>query len=204
MARTIQNFDNVVAPGGNFPSGRIKDEVPGVSSGTPVDEQVYGDVHQFFAQLMRVAGVTADGDPDSTANNFQFIDALAKATMGVWEDASSLLVNGWVVSAGSVFEMRISGSSNLDARFGDVEFRGAIENPDVFNNPTILTMPVGFRTAYPEVRLTAGSSASTFTFQVITLATNGVMQITSNVTNLQDNNAPLYMSGVKFSRFAAP
>lgn len=204
MARTIQNFPNVTTPAVPYPNGRIKDEVPGVSDGTPVNEFVYGDIHQFFAWLMDVANVTPDGNPDSSTNNFQFIDALAKATIGVWEDASSLLVNGWSVVSGSVFEIRICGSSNLDQRFGDVEFRGAIENANVAANAIFAELPVGFFPTFEQLFITHGGLGAAFAPQQVIIATNGDVSLNLNAPDLISNGEPLFMNGVKFGRFAAP
>jgi len=63
MARELANHTNVEAPSANFPRGRIKDD-SGAGDGTPVDEKVYGDFHQFFAKLMADAGVVPNDLPE--------------------------------------------------------------------------------------------------------------------------------------------
>lgn len=78
MGRIIENFENTVAPDTDYPYGRIKDKEPGVGPGTPVNEQTYGDVHQFFARLMALAGVNANGLPDNEYTGWQFMEALDK------------------------------------------------------------------------------------------------------------------------------
>jgi len=75
MARIIQDFTNVTAPSPTYPDGRIKDNT-GANDGTPVDEQAYGDIHVFFAQLLRRAGITRNSLPENEANGYQFIEAL--------------------------------------------------------------------------------------------------------------------------------
>lgn len=74
MARSLANKSNVVAPGGNYPYGRLKDKDG--TPGTPVNEVTYGDFHQFFERMMALAGISANEQPDNSANTFQFIIAL--------------------------------------------------------------------------------------------------------------------------------
>lgn len=76
--RSLENKPNVVAPDADFPFGRIKDKV-GSNPGTPVNEVVYGDIHQFFEKLMAEAGVTANELPESEYSGFQLFHALQGA-----------------------------------------------------------------------------------------------------------------------------
>lgn len=76
MARSLASKPNVVAPGGSYPFGRIKDK--GGTAGTPVNEQVYGDMHQFFEKMMSLAGLVANGLPENNTDGFQFIQAMQK------------------------------------------------------------------------------------------------------------------------------
>jgi len=55
--------------------GRIKDN-SGTNDGTPVNEFVYGDIHQFFAKLITLAGITPNNLPDNETNGYQTIQAL--------------------------------------------------------------------------------------------------------------------------------
>ena len=75
MARIITNFTNVDAPGGDYSNGKIRDR-DGATPGTPGNENTYGDIHQFFAELMKLGGLTANGNPDNDANGYQFKQAL--------------------------------------------------------------------------------------------------------------------------------
>ena len=77
MAIALQNKPNVIAPGGNYPYGKIKDN-PGNGTGTPINELVYGDFHQFFAKMMAEAGIAYNGLPDNAADGFQYFLALIK------------------------------------------------------------------------------------------------------------------------------
>lgn len=76
MARSLASKPNVIAPGGNYPYGRIRDD-DGTGNGTPVNELVYGDFHQFFARLMALAAVTPNDFPENNADGFQLITALS-------------------------------------------------------------------------------------------------------------------------------
>lgn len=58
----------------NYPDARIKDN-NGSGNGTPVNERVYGDLHQTIAKLMRRFGITPNNLPDNETNGFQIVDA---------------------------------------------------------------------------------------------------------------------------------
>lgn len=59
-----------------YPNGRIKDNT-GSGDGTPVNRLIYGDLHEFFAKLMRLAAITYNGFPDNETNGYQLVDAVA-------------------------------------------------------------------------------------------------------------------------------
>lgn len=75
MAIKLSNKPNVIAPGGDYPYGDIRN-IDGTIEGTPVSREVYADFHQFFEKLMDDAGVTHNGTPDNSANGFQLMEAL--------------------------------------------------------------------------------------------------------------------------------
>lgn len=78
MARSLHNKVNTVAPSSDYPYGRIRDKIAGLQSGTPVNENVYGDFHQFFSRLMAEAGIEENGNPDNDYTGFQLYQALLK------------------------------------------------------------------------------------------------------------------------------
>lgn len=83
MARGIQNQTNVDAPNADFPSGRVRDDsAPGSNDGTPANENLLGDIFQFFDQLMRGAGLTFNNLADSVTNGFQLYEALRSGAVG--------------------------------------------------------------------------------------------------------------------------
>ncbi|WP_051947376.1 hypothetical protein [Muricauda sp. MAR_2010_75] len=76
MARDKQTLTNIDKSDlVNWPNGRVKDNT-GADDGTPVNELVYGDLHEFFAKLMRDAGISYNGLPDNVANGYQLVNAL--------------------------------------------------------------------------------------------------------------------------------
>lgn len=75
MARRILDFDGtVVAAGGAYPFGDIKDN----PSGTRINSKSNSDIQQFFQKLLNSAGITANSLADNATNGFQFTEALSK------------------------------------------------------------------------------------------------------------------------------
>lgn len=70
LGNQIDNSDLV-----RYPNGRIKDN-PGDGTGTPVDERVYGDIHENNAFLLRRYGINYNNLPDNTVNGYQFVDGM--------------------------------------------------------------------------------------------------------------------------------
>lgn len=70
---TLTNIDN--SDPSNYPNGRIKNNT-GAGNGTPVNEFVYGDLHEAKDKLMRLYGISYNGLPDNETNGYQLIDAL--------------------------------------------------------------------------------------------------------------------------------
>src|SRR5687768_17195851 len=100
MARILANKTNVDAPDADYPYGKIRDN-PGNNTGTPINEQVYGDVHQFFARLMAkqagapVGTVVANDLPENVPNGFQFFEALEGViNQLIKKDQISFVVSG--------------------------------------------------------------------------------------------------------------
>jgi len=70
---TLVNIDN--SDLAVYPNGRIKNQT-GVGDGTPVNEEVYGDIHETKDKLMRLYGISHNGLPDNETNGYQLIEAL--------------------------------------------------------------------------------------------------------------------------------
>jgi hypothetical protein len=59
----------------NYPLGRIKNNT-GSGNGTPVNERVYGDIHQTIAKMMRLYNILPNNLPDNETNGFQIIESI--------------------------------------------------------------------------------------------------------------------------------
>lgn len=76
MARNKKNLSNIDNSNPtDYPDGRIKDN-SGADDGTPVNEIVYGDIHEALAKLMRAAGIAYNDLPDNETNGYQLVSAL--------------------------------------------------------------------------------------------------------------------------------
>jgi hypothetical protein len=75
MAIPLLSKPNVEEATSDYPYGNIKDNT-GTNNGTPVNKEVYADFHQFFARLLAVGSVTANGLPENNSNGWQYITAL--------------------------------------------------------------------------------------------------------------------------------
>jgi hypothetical protein len=78
--RPLSFKPNTAAPDSDFPYGRIKDR-SGSVPGTKVNEEVYGDIHQFFEKLMDESGITPNNLPDNEYSGFQLFEALSKVIL---------------------------------------------------------------------------------------------------------------------------
>jgi|GEM_PF-3746515 len=59
----------------NYPNGRIRNN-DGSGNGTPVDESVYGDLHETKDKIMRDSKTTYNNLPDNQTNGYQLYEAL--------------------------------------------------------------------------------------------------------------------------------
>lgn len=80
MARSLASKPNVDAPGGNYPYGRVRNN-PGDNTGTNADENLFGDLIQFFERLMALGGVSANGQPENSSSGFQYVTALLNTVL---------------------------------------------------------------------------------------------------------------------------
>lgn len=77
MAIGIQNFQNIIPPSTDYPSGRIKDDT-GIEDGTPVNQETNSDIQEFFAKMMRQAGIDPNGLPDNEYSGNQYWQAFER------------------------------------------------------------------------------------------------------------------------------
>lgn len=143
MAIGIRNYPQVTPPDSDYPDGRIKDDT-GINDGTPINVKTNGDIQQFFAKLMRLAGLAPNSIPDSEYNGFQLIVALDKfvAPSRAWRNVGG----GGQPSFGTGF----SNSSPSDpVRFSiqrnSVRIIGTLGRLVTAPSLVFFTLPVGLR-----------------------------------------------------------
>jgi len=73
--RALRNKLNINPPDSDYPFGQVRNN-PGDRSGTPVDENLVGDVMQFFEKLMLDSGLAMNNLPENAYSGFQLNQAL--------------------------------------------------------------------------------------------------------------------------------
>lgn len=81
--KKITEKENTNAPSNGLPYGTIRDRIQNVQSGTPVNTDVYSDVHQFFQHLAGVGRINPNGQLENANGGFQLMDALFSAITSV-------------------------------------------------------------------------------------------------------------------------
>lgn len=66
---------NVNTPNEDYPFGRIRNNEGG-NNGTPIIEELYGDIHEFITGILTKAGISPNGLPENVTNGYQTLDAL--------------------------------------------------------------------------------------------------------------------------------
>ena len=84
MSRILLNINNVDAADADYLAGRIRNKsVSPAVVGTPVVEELYGDLIQAFQKMLIVAGITVNDLPDNETNGYQLLEALKKFMGGI-------------------------------------------------------------------------------------------------------------------------
>lgn len=152
MAINLRLKQNVLTPNSEYPYGAIQDDT-GANNGTPVNTEVYGDFHQFFAKMFAASGLTYNNLPDNAYDGFQYYDALvAVITLGInvhslaqtnatW--TSITLVNNWQ-NAGTGHD-----AEYWKDPWGWVHVRGWVRrsNSSTGDNVGMFIFPSGYRPA---------------------------------------------------------
>jgi hypothetical protein len=89
--RLLQNKTNVDAPDDDYPFGRARNN-PGNRTGTPVDEELVGDILQFFEKMFNASGLVANELPDNDYTGFQLFEAF-DAYIQAKIDAALAIIN---------------------------------------------------------------------------------------------------------------
>ncbi len=143
MALKISDFDGtVVAPGGDYPFGDIKN----IPSGTRANRKMLDDMIQFFQKAMDLAGITPNSLPDNVTNGYQLIDAVFGFNGSGSVAVSTVAGSGGVT--GTIDYVRNTTSNTLQLRGALVaaNAQNFVATP-ALNSYTMQTLPVGFRPA---------------------------------------------------------
>lgn len=136
MAIPLSSKPNTVAPGGAYPFGDIRDD-DGSSNGTPVNTEVYGDFHQFFASLMFAVSATYNGLRENATNGFQYLTALAsfvrvltasETESGTAPIATQALTNAGVSDATIVTPLKLKNTPEVMGVDGSAKVRTKVLN----------------------------------------------------------------------------
>lgn len=152
MAIKLVSKTNTNGVTGTYPYGSIRDEVsPG--DGTPVDTQVYGDFHQFFARMAALAGITLNDLPDNNTNGFQYYEALAKLiALGAPNN-----VGGEWIDAGTTFPI-IPNAGTVTVDSADVKY----------NKYKIIGKTLFWKVTINNFTITAAGTVNTLNFAIPT------------------------------------
>jgi hypothetical protein len=96
--RRLSDITNTDAPSSDYPGGRIRNKdntaIPPIV-GTPVIEQLYGDIVQFFQRLLVLGSVTANNLADNVTNGYQTVTALWNAILGQFTASTGQTQDGY-------------------------------------------------------------------------------------------------------------
>jgi len=77
--RVLSKIAYVDAPSSDYPAGRIRNADTQANppvTGSPIVEEIYGDIIQFFQKLASLANITINDLPDNELNDYQLLQAL--------------------------------------------------------------------------------------------------------------------------------
>lgn len=180
MAIGIQNLPNIVPPDASFPNGRIRDN-DGTGNGTPVEQLSCDDQFQFFAKLLRRAGINPNVFPESEYYGHQYHDALNAIILAVVGKAISWtnipLANGWIAGAQTPQWRKNN--------FGAVEFRGQLNGTGASSDDITATgvFPnAGYNVQMPSARVHVSTLVTDAIF--ISVQTSGKILSTDHANSL--------------------
>jgi hypothetical protein len=139
----------------NYPNGRIKDN-SGAGDGTAVNRQLYSDLHEFFAKLMRMAAITYNALPDNEGNGFQLVQAL-QALAGKNDMLQTLNSDGTTVSIATKLGILQLGELMICQSAFNYAAEASIEGNDTSVITRTLTVSSPFKTNdYILLQVTSG------------------------------------------------
>jgi hypothetical protein len=178
--RILSNISNVEAPDSDYPKGRIRNKnlISG-ESGTPVVEEVYGDIIQFFQRIAELVEVTENDLPDNVTNGHQLIEAFkdfikSQATMQ-WDNMTFIEVGSDLVISGAATAMMLCAINDTDIVWGD------------YTNKELRTYRFNNGRGWTQVGSSFGIASMTDTYSCGKLADNTIV-----MANRADDNIRVY------------
>lgn len=183
MAIFLANKENTENPNGEYPFGNIIDDDGSGTIGTPVNVQVYGDFHQFFAKLMDAAGIAYNGVPDNAYDGFQYWEAL---NFFIEYTAQQTPTYAGIYIAHGTSPIKFRKSANKTVRIkGRINTNTSEGNPVV--NSTIFTLPVGFRPLETQV-FNAQDISTPFASIPLQITSAGVVSLRGDLVPFNDHS----------------
>jgi len=142
MAIGLENFPNIEAPDGDFPTGRIQDKTSS-ENGKPANQETVDDIFQFFAKLLRESSIVAYVLPESEYAVHQYLEAL-QAIINSEIDLASVIEWTDITSFGTDWSAGSDTPQVCKDIFGFVHLRGKITHSGSItgsDTTTIATLP---------------------------------------------------------------
>lgn len=188
---------NVDSATSDYPFGKIRNKTIGVA-GTPVNVELYGDIHQFFEKMFADSGITANGLPDNVTNTFQLYLAFQKLTHPAFS------TTGITFASAAAYSWANAGSPFYNCAFkampNEVALCGVAESAVSASADTpVMTLPVGARPA-SEVYVSGlkQDGGGTITTVALKIATTGVVTAIGLTSTL--GTWKIYFDGVSFRK----
>lgn len=209
--RNLALKPQVITPNSEYPYGRIQDDTStGADDGTPVNEEVYGDMHQFFAKLMAVAeslgGASYNNEPENAYDGFQSYDALveviefgiAVGLNNAYEAQQTPSYSGtFIAHATSPVKYRRTGIYyNSVFTTKTVRIKGSINNSVPAASSTddlVFTLPVGYRPAENQL-FTVPTLDGTNYNTIVEIKTNGEVRMRGDYIAYANTNTYINIS----------
>jgi len=182
--RILANKTNVNSPLFPYTYGRIRNN-PGDGSGTPVNELLYGDMHQFFEALLNIGAITPNDLEENAANGYQTIFALLNI-INIQSDYFHVVGNPFEPTYQNSFATSSYNSVNGTSykkhpKVNKVTLHGAFQRATELNNTTVFTLPIAYRPTFNKVLPLLMYNNSVFVPGILKInATTGAVQVETN------------------------
>lgn len=127
--RQLSGVPNIDAADASYPAGRIRNDDQPTTDGTPVIEELYGDIIQVFHKLMRLAGIAYNDLPENETTGFQIVQALQyliRATSASLTEKGSIEVATTAETQGLSDSLRATTAAGIAALIASVAEHNAL------------------------------------------------------------------------------